>query len=58
MCPNQGQTTIFQQRLNAVTADAEEASWCHRDSSKVYYPHVKQYPTGWKRVPPVPPPAK
>jgi hypothetical protein len=33
-------------------------SWYYRDSSKGYYPHVKEYPTGWKRVPPVPPPAK
>jgi hypothetical protein len=41
-----------------VTADAEEALWHYRDSSKGYYPDVNEYPTGWKRVPPVPPSAK
>jgi hypothetical protein len=28
------------------------------DSSKGYYPHVKERPTGWQPVPPVPPPVK
>jgi hypothetical protein len=34
------------------------AWWYYCDRSKGYYPHVKECPTGWQRVPPVPPPAK
>jgi hypothetical protein len=34
-----------------------ESSWYYCESSKGYYPYVKQCPGGWKRVAPQPDPA-
>lgn len=32
--------------------------WYYCDTSRGYYPYVKECPSGWQRVPPAPPPAK
>jgi hypothetical protein len=48
--------TYIEQR--SAPAPDRSAWWYYCGSSQGYYPHVKQCPTGWQRVPPVPPPAK
>ena len=47
--------TYIEQRPSA-SASAHGAWWYYCDSSRGYYPHVKECPTGWQRVAPVPPP--
>jgi len=32
--------------------------WYYCETSRGYYPYVKSCPTGWKAVPPAPPPAQ
>jgi hypothetical protein len=40
-------------------ADPPQAGyWYYCETSRGYYPYVKDCPTGWKAVPPAPPPAK
>ena len=48
--------TYIEQR--SVPAPDRSAWWYYCDASTGYYPHVRECPTGWQRVPPVPPPAK
>jgi hypothetical protein len=40
------------------SAPAPESWWYYCDSSKSYYPYVKECPSGWQRVPPAPPPSR
>jgi hypothetical protein len=58
--PAQPVTYIEQRAVEQRSSPAPErgAWWYYCDSSKGYYPHVKECPTGWQRVPPVLPPAK
>ena len=37
---------------------AQDQWWYYCESSRGYYPYVKECPAGWQRVPPAPPPAK
>lgn len=50
-------TTYIEQGASAPAADAG-GWWYYCDSSRGYYPYVKECPGGWQRVPPAPPPAR
>ena len=41
-------------------ADPQQPSgyWYYCETSRGYYPYVKDCPSGWKAVPPAPPPAQ
>jgi hypothetical protein len=41
-----------------VERSQEDSWWYYCESSRGYYPYVKECPGGWQRVPPAPPPAK
>jgi len=58
--PAQPVTYIEQRVVEQRSAPAPDrgAWWYYCGSSRGYYPHVRECPTGWQRVPPVPPPAK
>jgi hypothetical protein len=37
---------------------ASSGYWYYCETSRGYYPYVKECPSGWKAVPPAPPPAQ
>jgi hypothetical protein len=39
-------------------AEPQAGYWYYCETSRGYYPYVKECPSGWKAVPPAPPPAK
>ena len=41
-----------------VYVERNEDWWYYCEETRAYYPYVKECPTGWKRVPPAPPPAQ
>jgi hypothetical protein len=51
------QPTTYIEQGSAPAADTA-AWWYYCDTSRGYYPYVKECPSGWQRVPPAPPPAK
>jgi hypothetical protein len=46
--------TTYIERQDVAPASAD--SWYYCEQSRGYYPYVKTCPTGWQKVPPVPPP--
>ena len=46
--------TYVEQRSAPAPASAGGAWWYYCDGSKGYYPYVKECPSGWQRVSPVP----
>lgn len=47
-------TTYIEQ--SSAPAAEPTSWWYYCDASRGYYPYVKECPTGWQRVPTVPPP--
>jgi hypothetical protein len=45
--------TYIEQRASAPASD-RGAWWYYCDAAKGYYPYVRECPTGWQRVSPVP----
>ena len=41
---------------NAAAAAEPSGWWYYCGASRAYYPYVKECPSGWQRVPAVPPP--
>ena len=58
--PAQPVTYIEQRVVEQRSAPAPDrgAWWYYCGSSQGYYPHVRECPSGWQRVQPVPPPAR
>jgi len=53
-------TYIEQGNISGASAQSADSGswWYYCESSRGYYPYVRECPTGWQRVPPAPPPAK
>jgi hypothetical protein len=51
------QPTTYIEQGSAPAGDSG-GWWYYCDTSRGYYPYVKECPSGWQRVPPAPPPAK
>ncbi len=49
-------TTYIEQ--NPPAAQDQAGWWYYCETSRGYYPYVKECPAGWQRVPPAPPTAK
>lgn len=49
-------TTYIEQGATPAVEPAPAGWWYYCDASRTYYPYVKECPSGWQRVPAVPPP--
>src|SRR5690348_6527215 len=48
----------YVERNDQPAPQAQQSYWYYCESSRGYYPYVKECPTGWKAVPPTPPAAQ